>query len=532
MMQEQYCIYLRKSRADIEAESKGEMETLARHEKLLLEVAKKMNLTITQIYKEIVTADTIAARPVVQQLLSEVEQGIWTGVLVVDVDRLARGDTQDQGIVQRAFKISGTKIITPIKVFDPDNEFDEEYFEFGLFMSRREYKIINRRLQRGRIASVKEGKYVASIAPYGYERVKIKNDKGYTLKIVPEEAEIVKLIFSLYVDGITDENGVKRRLGIQQIARKLNEMRIPPIRHDYWQKETIRDILINPVYIGKVRWKWRPCVKKIENGQQVISRPRNYDEDCIIADGLHEPIIDKNTFELAQEYIKSVPPCPVGYKSEIKNPFAGLIICGKCGRRMVYRRGSGNKPPYIVCHARACDNISAPFNLIEARILNALKQWLFDYRVEYDDQSTHNNENIDLLKKSLSRVENEIATLEKQLSSTHDLLEQGIYTTEMFLERSRIISERIKNAKNDYKTLEKELETTIAREENRRNIIPKIEYLIEAYEKIPSAAQKNELLKEILDKVVYTKTVSGMYRGHSADEFDLVLYPKLPKHDT
>ncbi len=526
-----YCMYLRKSRADVEAESKGETETLARHERLLLEAASKMNLTITQIYKEIVTADTIAARPAVQRLLREVEQGMWTGVFVVDVDRLARGDTQDQGIVQRAFKVSGTKIITPMKVYDPDNEFDEEYFEFGLFMSRREYKIINRRLQRGRIASVKEGKYIASTAPFGYEKVKIKNDKGYTLKIVPEEAEIVRLIFSWYVGGITDENGSKKRLGIQQIARRLNEMRIPPIRHEYWQKETVRDILINPVYIGKVRWKWRPCHKKIVDGRQVVSRPRNYDEDCIIADGLHEPIIDKKTFDLAQAYLNSMPPCPVGRKEEIKNPFAGLIVCGKCGRKMVYRKGANKKPAYIRCRTRGCGNVSAPYHLVGARILNALHQWLAGYQVRYDENGSDRHENIDLLKKSLGRIENEIAALEKQRTAAHDLLEQGIYTTELFFERAKAISERLENTRKDYKTLSNELSAAAAQEENRRSMMPKTAYLIEAYEKVPTPAQKNEILKAILEKAVYIKNVSGMRRGHHADEFELILYPKLPKFE-
>lgn len=118
----QYCMYLRKSRADMEAEAHGEGETLARHERLLLEVAKRGNYNITQIYREIVSGETIAARPVMQQLLQEVEKGIWTGVLVVEIERLARGDTVDQGIMSQTFKYSGTKIITPMKVYDPENE--------------------------------------------------------------------------------------------------------------------------------------------------------------------------------------------------------------------------------------------------------------------------------------------------------------------------------------------------------------------------------------------------------------------------
>lgn len=77
------------------------------------------------------SGDTIAARPVMQKLLEEVGNGVWDGVLVMEIERLARGNTMDQGLISQAFQFSGTKIITPIKTYDPANEFDEEYFEFG-----------------------------------------------------------------------------------------------------------------------------------------------------------------------------------------------------------------------------------------------------------------------------------------------------------------------------------------------------------------------------------------------------------------
>lgn len=161
-----YAIYLRKSREDIEAEKYGEGETLARHEKILTNLADKRGLAISKIYREVVSGETISERKEMQKLLRDVENEMWTGILVVEVERLARGDTSDQGRVAKAFKYSHTQIITPVKTYNPDNEFDEEYFEFGLFMSRREYKTINRRLQRGRELSVAEGKYVGNIPPF------------------------------------------------------------------------------------------------------------------------------------------------------------------------------------------------------------------------------------------------------------------------------------------------------------------------------------------------------------------------------
>jgi len=75
---DEYCLYLRKSRADIEAaEVYGEGETLARHKRVLLELARRQRLNVTDIYREVVSGEKIAARPVMQQLLAEVEIGRW-----------------------------------------------------------------------------------------------------------------------------------------------------------------------------------------------------------------------------------------------------------------------------------------------------------------------------------------------------------------------------------------------------------------------------------------------------------------------
>ena len=127
-----------------------------------------------------------------QKLLAEVEAGIYDNVLVMEIERLARGDSIDQGVIARAFRYTGTKIVTPVKVYDPSNEFDEEYLEFGLFMSRREYKTINRRLQAGRLASVKEGKWVSNKAPLGYKRVELDKEKALHLKSYPKKLLLSK----------------------------------------------------------------------------------------------------------------------------------------------------------------------------------------------------------------------------------------------------------------------------------------------------------------------------------------------------
>ena len=523
-----YCMYLRKSRADAEAEARGEGETLARHEKALLEVSKRGHYNVTEIYREVVSGETIAARPVMQRLLSEVEQGAWEGVLVMEVERLARGDTIDQGIVAQTFKFSDTKIVTPLKVYDPANEYDEEYFEFGLFMSRREYKTINRRLQRGRVASVKEGKYVSNKPPYGYRRVKLERDKGFTLEIVPEEAEIIRLIYDLYTSGELLPDGTRKRLGVSLIVRRLNALKVPTKMGGDWVVATIRDILINPVYCGKIRWNWRHQVKRMVDGQLVVERPRASVEECVIVDGLHEKIISEEQFNLAQELMSKNPPRPIGERYTVKSPLAGLVICGKCGRRMVRRPYSHhNTPPTLMCAATSCNNVSSAFALVEKRVLDGLREWLEDYRLEWNLDAPQDASLLEHKRRAAKRLAGELATLDKQLDNVHDLLEQGVYSTEKFLERSRVLAEKIQTAKENLDAIETEIALDAAREESRRSIIPEVEHLLAVYDDLPDAKAKNDMLKSVLEKVVYTKE-RGVRDGGTPDGFELVLYPRLP----
>ncbi|MBU5311861.1 recombinase family protein [Tissierella carlieri] len=519
-----YCAYLRKSRKDIEAELMGEGETLKRHEKILLDLAAKMNISISEdsIYREIVSGETIASRPEMQRLLSDVEQGRWEGVFVVEVERLARGDTMDQGLVAQTFKYSNTKIITPMKIYDPSNEFDEEYFEFGLFMSRREYKTINRRLQRGRIQSVKEGKYLGTVAPYGYERVKLKGQKGYTLEINPKEAKIVELIYNLYTGN--------NRIGVSLIANRLNEMKIPTAKGGDWTTSTIRGILSNPVYIGKIRWNSRPEVKKMIDGQVVKERPRANEKDWIIVDGLHEPIIDEDIFNLAQEYLSENPSLPIPTRYKIMNPLAGIVVCKMCDRKMKRRPYSNKNPDTLMCDGPTCANISSHLHLVEKRLFDSLETWLKQHKIKYKKQAKKkdNLEN-EIINKAIQDLDAELETLNNQLNNMYDLLEQGIYSTEVFMKRSNLVSKKIDTLKKDKDKLFKKINLEEEKELREEALAPKIENIIKVYWTLDDPADKNKLLKEVLEKAVYLKTVRGNRSGDNIDEFELELYLKLPR---
>lgn len=524
-MNESVCIYLRKSRADREAEARGEGETLARHERILLDLSKKKEYIVGAIYREVVSGETIADRPVMQQLLHEVESGMWDGVLVVEVERLARGDTIDQGVVSRAFQYSDTKIITPTKVYDPNNEFDEEYFEFGLFMSRREYKTIKRRLNAGRISSVKEGKYCGNKPPYGYERVKLEKEKGYTLKPVSDQAAIVKMIYTWYAgDGC-------EQIGVAKIVRKLNDMGIKSALGSDWTPASIQGILTNPVYIGKIRWNGRKVVKTVQDGQVVKKRPRS--KDVLVCDGLHPAIISDNLYNSVQEIRQKNPPRPISMKNTVRNPLSGIVYCSKCGRAMVRRpyQKSGQEDT-LLCPYTSCPTVSSKLSVVEKAVLDGIKEIAEEYELNNNINVPSEAINSGIASKQMliREKESELENLNVQKSKQYDLLEQGIYTTEVFLERAKTIAASIQSCSDTIAKLRKEIEHDKDIMAQQSDFIPRCEELLNNYWSLDTES-KNKMLKSLIEKVVYSKDTKNAYGKGNEISFQLDIFPKIQKEN-
>lgn len=526
-----YYAYLRKSRADRDAEAHGEGETLARHEHILQELAERLHITISKFYREIVSAETIQDRPVINELLKDISNGHCDGVLVVEVERLARGDTNDQGTIAKCFKFSDTSIITPSKIYDPNDEFDEEYFEFGLFMSRREYKTINRRIQRGRMESVKEGKWIASTAPYGYERVKIKNDKGYTLRIIPEQAKIVRLVYDLYLNGELQEDGSKKRLGHYLICKKLDSMGICPVNGKQWSPSSIKGILTNQAYIGKVCWGKETERKIFEDGN--VKKIREKNSNFKTYEGIHPAIIEESVFNQVQNLKQKRPITPVVSNKILKNPLSGILHCGKCGSLMT-RVASNTKDGYysLMCPNRSCQNVSAPLYLLEEKTIESLKKWLNGYSLTYEKTNVISVANeISIKEDAIQNCKAKLQSLKEQKNRTYDLLEQGIYSIEVFQERLAVLTNKINEAEQEQLRLEDNLKQARKTEYDMSSFIPKVRHVIDAYMCTDDAAVKNGMLKNVISHINYVKETPNKKFQRDNANFQLDIFPKLPEYN-
>lgn len=518
---EQYLIYLRKSRKDRDMElESGTFDTLQRHRDVLLALAAKRSYTISGIFEEVVSGDTIAERPEMQKLLSAVESGKYAGVLVVEVPRLARGNTRDQGTVAETFKYSNTKIITPDKIYDPSDEADEEYFEFGLFMSRREYMAINRRLQRGRMASLNEGKYIAGTPPYGYRKQKLEHQKGYTLEIDPEQARVVREIFRMYTDGDPRPDGTLVPVGSYAIANQLNAQAVASPGGTKWSASGVRDILKNPTYAGFVRWAYRPQTKQMVDGALQTSYPVS--KQYKLQKGLHEAIISEHAWRRAMAAMGDRSHAPVPGRKQISNPLAGLIYCSVCGRSLVQLPGS-HGATMLMCPTPKCKTMGSRRNAVEKALLESLANWLKSYQLKIARQESTGEDHAEL-ERALASAEASLNKLNTQKGSLFDLLEQGVYTQEIFLDRSRLLAARISEAEKAVANLHQHLSSLNSAKQARRQLIPRIKSVIEVYDSLSAPADQNALLKSVLDHAVYSKTVGGQWRESN---MQLFIYPKV-----
>jgi hypothetical protein len=292
------------------------------------------------------------------------------------------------------------------------------------------------------------------------------------------------MIFDLYTN---------ERIGVSKITRRLNENGFKA-RKGNWTPSTIKDILKNPAYIGKIRWNHRKNVKKVIDGKIESSRPRNF--DCELVEGLHEPLIDENVFNLAQEYIGKNRVTPSPHNRPIMNSLAGIVKCKLCHRNMVRRPYNDRKQEdKLMCPYTDCKNVSSPLSLVEEMILEALRN------IKFENKHQERIVNTKVLEKNKDNINKEIETLKQQKASLHDLLEQGIYDTNTFLERSKIINNKIADLEQNIKNIEKEINSF----ENKETIIPKIAELLLRYDNL-SIKEKNEMLKTVLLRVEYLKT--------------------------
>ena len=481
-----YCAYLRKSRADQEAEARGQFETLAHHQQILTALAEREGIRVAKWYRELVSGDTIQDRPEMQALLQDVRSGLYDGVLVTEVSRLARGRTADQATVSEAFQIHGTLIITPSKVYNPSDDADETFIDFELFMARQEFKYIKKRLKAGKRQAMLNGCFVGAHAPFGFDR----DSKNKSL-MPNQDAPFVTQLLHDFADGhITLSDAVRR---IRAYTGS-----------DTWSYMSIRYMLTNPAYCGISRIDAFSTAKVTDQDGQVITK-RVMNNKPTIVKGRWDGLIDEETHQKILDRIGNAPRVKAGHV--LRNPFAGLMRCGKCGRLLHLDTPPAGNPRIVHSHgvmAYGCRCTATTIPVLLEGLADALEQGLPNMVETFEDEPKPVDP---------APIKKKLAELTKKQGKLYDLFEDGIYSAEEFRARRQMYQEQIEALEGQINALgakKKRPPVTVSTADAVRLI------------RDPSTPPKvvNDFLKSIIDHIDY-------FRDSAKEEPRLIIYPKL-----
>lgn len=521
---EELLVYLRKSQSDDPA--KTVEEVLAKHEAILQDFAVKIAgapIPEQNIFREVVSGESISARVRMQSVLKLIESPDIKGVLVVDPQRLSRGDLVDCGTVINAFRYSATLLLTPSRSFDLSEKYDRKFMEMELQHGSDYLDYCKEILNRGRIASVMKGNYIAKDAPYGYRKVSYKEgtETIHTLEIISEEAAAIRMAYDLFIN---------KGCGYANIAHALDEYGYRPRFAEHWSPAALKDMMENPVYTGKIRWNHRKAEKHMENGILKTSRPKKK-EGCLLIDGRHKPIISIETYNAALE--RRSKNTRTKAQTTVRNPLSGILFCN-CGRAMSYRTYKNTKTgicksaPRLLCDNQVhCRTRSCTYDDMEKRVIHHLEDAIRDFKIQLKNTAD-----------SSSAKKDAVLNLQKRL---HDLETKETRLWEKYTDEDmprNIFDSLMEKVIKEKETVNQSLQTVISMSHEAIDYEERISRFTEALDTFRNpdipAADKNILLKRCIEKIIYHRdsnaapaNKNGRTGRWSSSEIELDVFLRL-----
>ncbi len=340
-------LYCRLSRDD---GTDSESNSIANQKRLLSQKAKELGFTNVKFYVDDGYTGTNFNRPGFQELIDDIEMGYISVVMVKDLSRLGRDYVSVGHYTDNYFPEHNIRFIAVNDMVDSD-EGENEIAPFKNIMNEMYARDISRKIRSSNRIRGNLGEPLAQ-PPYGY--VKSPENKKKWI-IDPDASQVVKSIFRMCIEGKGNE-AIAHVLQSNKIyipmaywhSKGLNrggkQMPADPYR---WSKTTVRKILTQQEYCGDVI-NFKTYSKNFKNKKRLM----NAEENWRIFKDVHEPIIEREVFELVQENLLKVKrraPKPENAKKHI---FSGLIRCGDCGSNMRYHTNTTNKE----IHYFSCGN--------------------------------------------------------------------------------------------------------------------------------------------------------------------------------
>ncbi|HZG16912.1 MAG TPA: recombinase family protein [Candidatus Bathyarchaeia archaeon] len=262
-------------------------------------------------------------RPELQRMLKDISLGHIDVVLVYRLDRLTRS-VLDLYNLLKEFEKYNVKFKSATEIYETTTAMGRLFITLVAALAQWERENLGERVKFGKEQMVKELKRPGGVAPFGFDPLP---DGG--LKVNEKEANAVRYAYERYIQGC----------GLGTIAEELNGMGHRTKNGALIAEITVKRFLTNHIYYGALRWNYAKEGGKVKP-----------EDEWVIIDGVYEPIVSKETFEMAQSIMQTRL---LKHPRELASDyiFTGLIFCSKCGRKMVGKthkyRDKRNK--YYLC---------------------------------------------------------------------------------------------------------------------------------------------------------------------------------------
>lgn len=457
-------------------------------EKLLRDYARSNNIILLSVYFEIgVSGRKADKRPEFQKMISSAKSAEHPVdvILVWKFSRFARN--QEESIVYKSL-LKKQHNVDVISISEPlvDGPFGSLIERIIEWMDEYYSIRLSGEVFRGMKENATRGAYQAR-PPLGY-RIK-ERDKPPV--IVPEEAKIVKMIFEKYVN---------EHMGLFDIARHLNGLGLRTSHGKPFERRSVEYILQNPSYCGMIRWN------RTENATNRIKDKSEW----ILAEGEQEAIISKELFDAAQERYKTTyKPAGKRPSSTYRHWLSGLMKCPVCGRTMTantMRRTNGEPYSYFTCYGYSKGKCEKPngisSNTIEKEVISCIKNALDTEQVEYELREYKPAESVN----ECTLIEERLSSLKGKEDRIRASYREGIDTIEEYRENRALIQRERENLEQQLAKLRTPNKGS-GQNDPAADMLRKINGV---YEILLSDSytyvQKNEALKQIIDKIVYEKS--------------------------
>jgi len=383
-------------------------------------------MELVDIYAdEGITGTSVSKRDEFKRMLKDSRLGKIDRVYVKSVTRFARNSLECIESI-RILKSNGTTVYFENDGIDTETMNSEMILYIKSAFAQSESLSGSKRVSTACRMRMENGTFVTTTAPFGY---RLENKR---LVVVPEEAEIVRRIYSLYLCGI----------GVNKIVTELNAA---AKEYAPWGRERIRYVLHNEKYIGDSLWQ-----KSFTPAELPLRQKLNKGEvDKYYAEGTHEAILDKETFYKVQQLLNKETEKVSGRAAPTKRAYTKILYCGDCG--CAYKPKSPKDKKRWVCSksgTEGCACNSTPITETELEktfvsFYNRLKQHEELIIQKTLSKLTGFKKRITLSSDSISDIDREIAALSEENSMYSRFYQQGIVDEITFREQTGAVNSRI-----------------------------------------------------------------------------------------